>query len=101
MNNSVQTLVSEFNRSHKNIIEKHARVLDLASEVGEVCKLAFSEKIYGPVDSSTWEEELGDSLYALLSLMSDMEIDADKALRNVLKKYEERIVKQGQMQSGN
>jgi NTP pyrophosphatase (non-canonical NTP hydrolase) len=100
MNNSLQALVAEFNRSLKNRIERHARVLDLASEVGEVCKLAFSEKINVAVDFNLWEEELADSLYSLLSLMNDMEIDADKALKSVLKKYEDRLVKNGQMQSG-
>jgi NTP pyrophosphatase (non-canonical NTP hydrolase) len=100
MNNSLQALVAEFNRSHKNRIERHARVLDLASQVGEVCKLAFSEKMNVSVDFNLWEEELADSLYSLLSLMNDMEIDADKALKSVLKKYEDRLMKNSQMQSG-
>ncbi len=99
MNHSLQVLVREFNRSHKNKIERHVRVLDLASEVGEVCKLAFSEKVNVSVDIMSWEEELADTLYALLSLMNDMEIDANLALKNVLKKYETRLAKTGQMQS--
>lgn len=100
MKNSLQVLVAEFNRSHKNKIKTHTRVLDLASEVGEVCKLAFSENINIPVDSNKWEEELADALYSLLSLMSEMEIDAERALKLVIKKYENRIIKNGQMSSG-
>lgn len=45
MNNSLQVLVAEFNQLHKNQVERHSRVLDLAFEVGEVCKLAFSENL--------------------------------------------------------
>jgi NTP pyrophosphatase (non-canonical NTP hydrolase) len=101
MNNSLQVLVAEFNQLHKNQVERHSRVLDLASEVGEVCKLAFSENVNGPVETSKWEDELADVLYALISLMNDMKIDADRAMRTVLEKYESRLSRTGRMQSGD
>lgn len=99
MNSSLQVLVAEFNQLHRNQVERHSRVLDLASEVGEVCKLAFSENVGGPVEANKWEDELADVLYALLSLMNDMKIDADRAMRTVLEKYENRLIKNGRMQS--
>ena len=95
----LQALVAEFNQSHQKSIGRSARVLDLASEVGEVCKLAFSEDMGGFVSLEKWEEELGDSLYSLLSLMCEQKIDAEQALLNVIKKYQSRILKQGSMSS--
>ena len=86
MSNLLQVSVSEFNRTHRLKVERHARVLDLASEIGEVCKLAFLEKVNEPVDFCLWQEELADMLYSILSLMNDMEIDADLALAATLRK---------------
>ena len=88
----IQLMVSEFNQARNLWIERNLRVLDLSSEIGEVCKLAFSEGVGKKVEINKWEEEVGDVLYSLLSLMSELDIEAEKALSKVLDKYQGRIL---------
>jgi len=88
---SLQLMVTEFNQKRLLKVDRSLRVLDLSSEIGEVCKLAFSEGVGKKIEINNWEEELGDVLYSLLSLMSELDIEAEKALSKVLEKYQGRI----------
>ncbi len=88
---SLQLMVTEFNQKRLLKVDRSLRVLDLSSEIGEVCKLAFSEGVGKKIEINKWEEELGDVLYSLLSLMSELDIEAEKALSKVLEKYQGRI----------
>lgn len=97
--NQLQVLVKKFNEKHEVKIKRNSRALDLASEVGEVCKLSFSEDMGKPVAPDKWQEELGDVLYSLLSLMNDLDIDSEVVLRGVLEKYNDRITNRKSMDS--
>ncbi len=97
--NQLQVLVKKFNEKHEIKINNSSRVLDLASEVGEVCKLSFSEDMGKQIAPEKWQEELGDVLYSLLSLMNDLDIDSEVVLRGVLEKYNDRITNRKSMDS--
>jgi NTP pyrophosphatase (non-canonical NTP hydrolase) len=94
-------MVSEFNKKRIISVDRSLRALDLSSEIGEVCKLAFSEGVGKKIEINKWEEELGDVLYSLLSLMSELDIEAEKALTKVLEKYHGRISNRNSMDSGS
>lgn len=99
--NSLQSKVAQFNHRQKLELSRVLRILDLSSEVGEVCKLGFSQELGKTVELQKWQEELGDTLYSLLSLMSDLEIDAEEALEIVLAKYNARMSTRNSMDSGS
>ncbi len=57
---SLQLMVTEFNQKRLLKVDRSLRVLDLSSEIGEVCKLAFSEGVGKKIEINKWEEELGE-----------------------------------------
>ncbi|NQU83766.1 MAG: nucleotide pyrophosphohydrolase [Parcubacteria group bacterium] len=72
------------------------RVLDLVSEVGEVSKEVLKMSDYGSKESKFREEiksELGDVLFVLSILATDLGVDLEEALDGVLEKYEKRLKK--------
>ncbi len=99
--NSLQSKVARFNRERNLKVESSLRILDLSSEIGEVCKLGFSEGVGKKIEPEKWQEELGDVLYSLLTLMSDLDIDAENSLDVVLKKYSSRFASRNSMESGS
>lgn len=96
---SSQAIVAKFNQANDLCLEQSVRMLDLASEVGELCKLGFSGKTGSEVGLMEWQEELGDTLYSLLSLMCEMDIDAHCALNGALEKYSQRKSRSGFIRS--
>lgn len=101
MSSEFQNAVKTFKQKHKLEVSTDAAILDLCSEVGEVAKLAFSETVGKSVENSKWEEELGDALFSVLSVMNTKNIDASKALHAVLAKYEKRFQDKGSIDSGH
>ncbi len=99
--NVLQSKVSQFNQERNLNIAYTLRILDLSSEIGEICKLGFSTGIGKKIEHETWQEELGDALYSLLSLMNSLNIDADKSLDVVLRKYNSRMDLRNSMDSGS
>jgi NTP pyrophosphatase (non-canonical NTP hydrolase) len=80
-----------------------ARVLDLASEVGEVAKEVLKGTRYGAAPFSAtegWVEELGDVFFSLVCLANDSGVDLEKALDQVLAKCRERLARTGTVESG-
>lgn len=74
------------------------RVLDLASEVGEVAKEVLKMSDYGnkPLEkNSEIESEIGDVFFTLLVLSNQLDIKLDNALEIVLNKYNKRLIKGG------
>ena len=73
------------------------RIMDLVSEVGEVVKDATKSADYGtkPEKLQVKRDEIGDVLFSLLMVCNDLDIDADEALENALKKYRNRIEEKG------
>lgn len=73
------------------------RLLDLASEIGEVAKEINESTDYGtdPEAVAVAEDEIGDALFALLALAESADVDAGAALETALAKYEDRIERSG------
>ncbi|HKL28719.1 MAG TPA: MazG-like family protein [Natrialbaceae archaeon] len=69
------------------------RLLDLASELGEVGKEINESTDYGtdPDAVAVAEDEIGDALFALLAFAEQVDVDAGEALDTALAKYEDRI----------
>lgn len=77
------------------------RVLDLASEVGELAKDVNESTDYGAGgDPAVDRDELGDALFSLLALAHELDYDASTALDDALGKYETRIEETGSAGSG-
>jgi len=74
------------------------RILDLASEIGEIASDATKTTDYGSNenDLKVKEDEIGDAFFSLLALASDLGIDAEEALEKSIQKYKERIENSGE-----
>ncbi|MCD2202642.1 MazG nucleotide pyrophosphohydrolase domain-containing protein [Halobacterium sp. KA-6] len=77
------------------------RVLDLASEVGELAKNVNESTDYGANSGADVDrDELGDALFCLLALADELDYDASAALGEALAKYEDRLADSGTAGSG-
>ena len=78
------------------------RLLDAVSELGEVSKAVCTSTAYGsdPAAVSVPKDELGDALFALLTLCAELDVDAGAALETSLSKYEDRLAETGDAGSG-
>lgn len=78
------------------------RVLDLASEVGEIATDVTESTEYGRSSDRAEVEadEIGDALLSLLALADSLDIDADDALDESLAKYRARLDETGSASSG-
>lgn len=82
----------------------NARLLDLASEAGELSKEYLKKTDYGrepfsePPDG--WQDELGDVLFSTICLANSTGVNLETALRRSLKKYDERLRHKGDAGSG-
>ena len=78
--------------------DPQVRMLDLASEVGELAKEVLRSTDYGAkpfAPSPCLEEELGDCFFSLLCLSQALGIDGETALGKALEKYEMRYLGSG------
>ena len=98
-----QRAVAEFLEEHDLQADPEYRILDLTAEVGEVAADATKSSGYGesPADLAVTEGELGDALFALLSVADGLDIDAGEALNGSMAKYERRIAETGDAGSQN
>ena len=103
--NEWQIQVREFVATHKLEMDLSHRLLDLASEVGELIKERLIGNVYGlsadAYQTENWEDEWGDVLFALLCVANITEVDAERALARVLEKYRSRLILQGDAGSSN
>lgn len=81
-----QEHVATFIKKHNLEGTAEFRILDLASEVGEIAKEATESTEYGefPNDLDVASDELGDALFSLLAVAESLEIDASEALDEAL-----------------
>lgn len=88
-----QKRVSDFLDDHGLRTTPTYRVLDLASETGELAKDVNESSSYGgkPDEGTVSLGEVGDTLFCVLALADEAGIDAGEALTNTLAKYEERM----------
>ena len=95
----VSKLVKQYNLESTNEI----RFIDLTSEVGELGKEILKGNDYGRKDfcnTDNVESEIGDVLFSLICIANRMNISLEKALENILKKYENRFINSGDIGSG-
>lgn len=93
-----QESVARFVEAHHLEIAIEARLLDLASEVGELAKEALKATHYGRKSfqpSAAWAGELGDVFFSLVCVANSTGVDLEEALHRVLKKYEQRLARKG------
>lgn len=97
-----QERVAAFVETHGLDAPPAYRLLDLASEVGELAKAAAESTGYGdrPDVIDLPEDEIGDALFALFALADGLDVDAGEALEAALAKYEERLAGSGDPSSG-
>ena len=82
------------------------RLADISSELGEVSKEVLKASDYGrdtPAleDNTSFKEEYGDLLFAILALGVENDVDPSEALEVVLNKYNKRLETKGHIGSGN
>lgn len=98
-----QARVAGFVAAHDLDAPVEARVLDLASEVGEIAKEVLKGGDYGRAPFAPpagWAGELADTLFALLCLANRTGVDLDAALAAALDKYAARLATRGEAGSG-
>ena len=101
----MQEKVENFNQNktaHKKPMPLSARLLDIQSELGELAKEYLSATKYGTenfIANEDFKLEFGDTLYSLLSLAVETNINAEDCLDKVLKKYAERLNNKNNMGS--
>ncbi|KAB7512861.1 nucleotide pyrophosphohydrolase [Halosegnis rubeus] len=92
-----QARVARFVDEHDLSCPPAYRLLDLSAEVGELAADATESSEYGttPDALSVKEDELGDTLFALLALCEELDVDAGEALDTAIGKYEGRLTERG------
>lgn len=99
---AVQRRVAGFVAEHDLHAPPEYRLLDLASEVGELAKDAAESTDYGSArEVRLSDDEVGDALFALLALADEVGVDAGEALETSLEKYEQRMSETGSAGSGS
>ncbi|MFB6208888.1 MAG: MazG nucleotide pyrophosphohydrolase domain-containing protein [Candidatus Nanohaloarchaea archaeon] len=78
------------------------RIIDLFAEVGEIASDAAKSADYGDIEDEleVSKDEIGDALFSLLAVASDLGIDAEEALEESIEKYGRRIQDSGDPGSG-
>ena len=101
----MQNKVDEFNKKrncHLEPMSVAARLLDISSEMGELAKEYLKHSNYGSDEFELDDEfklELGDVMYSLLSLASEVNLNAEECLDKVIAKYQARMDKKKSMGS--
>lgn len=98
-----QDEVAAFLETHELHTNPEFRVLDLASEVGELAKDVNESSGYGSDSEAATVStgELGDTLFCVLAFADEAGIDAGEALEDALAKYENRLSSTGSAGSDN
>src|SRR3712207_5019205 len=99
----LQREVAAFVDAHAAVrLEAMPRVLDLASETGELAKEVLKGTDYGHtpfVPTERWQDELGDEAFALICLADSTGVDLKVAVVGALVKYEARFAASGDISS--
>lgn len=93
-----QQKVAAFAKAYGLGTDPQARMLDLASEVGELAKEVLKATGYGSrplLQTPALEEELGDCVFSLLCVSEALGLDGENALNLALEKYKARFAEAG------
>lgn len=94
----IQETVAKFVASHGLESSVQARLLDLASEVGELAKEYLSGSRYGRDAfraSPEWPAEVGDVLFSIVCVANGSGVDLESALGDAMEKYRRRLSDRG------
>ena len=94
--------VVQFNKENNMELNPVMRVMDLTSECGEVSKEILLGTGYGRHEFEATDElagEIGDMMYAIISLASESGLNAEECLSIAMAKYQKRIDKKKNMGS--
>jgi len=97
MVSEAQDRVARFVAAHDLDAPPAYRLLDTASELGELAKELNESTRYGdtPERAAVADDELGDALFALLAFADAVDADAASALDTAIGKYEKRLEERG------
>jgi len=96
--------VAEFNKKNSITLDIQPRLLDILCELGEFSKEVLKSSEYGnkmPQKNDALIDELGDLLYATLSLCGELQVSPEEVLDQTLEKYQTRISQSGSISSEN
>lgn len=99
----IQELVRKFVENKKINSPVEVRIIDLASEVGELSKEVLKATGYGSKEfekTREWDSEIGDVLFSLVCIANQTETNLEECLKHVLDKYEKRFASKGELGSG-
>ena len=99
----IQKTINDFTIKYNLGGSIETRFIDLSSEVGELGKEILEGTDYGAKKfegTDNLESEIGDALFSLVSVANCAEINLESALKNVLRKYEDRFNAKGHIGSG-
>lgn len=99
----IQEKIKSFIKKYNLESSTEIRFIDLVSEVGELGKELLKGNNYGKKDycsTENLESEFGDVFFSLICVANGLNIDLQEALNEVLKKYEDRFSKKGNISSG-
>lgn len=104
----MQKKVKEFNeiviQYHKIKMNVASRVMNIISEMGELSKEILKSTKYGTKEFSSFDDfkmEMGDVIYAILSLCDEVGINAEECLDISIEKMKGRLIKNNNLASGN
>lgn len=90
----IQDQVELFCKENDMDASAQCRFMDLVSEIGELSKEFLKSTQYGkkPLEyRDSFEDEMGDVLFSLITTANSLGIDLQKALEGSLDKYKTRI----------
>ena len=93
--NSIQRKVGQFTTAHELQVSTVVSLLDLVSEVGELCKEYLVQTNYGRKENSgrsvPSDNEIGDVVYSLAVVGNCLGVDLESCLDLTLDKYKQRL----------
>lgn len=98
----IQDVVTRFTKEKGLDSTVTVRIVDLASEVGELSKEVLKGTDYGtkPFERTTgWDSEVGDVLFSLICIANVTDTDLEECLNNALDKYNKRFADKGDIGS--
>lgn len=99
----IQGMVNEFTSGKNMNSSVSIRIIDLASEVGELSKEVLKGTNYGGKNfekTKEWQSEIGDVLFSLICIANQTDTNLEDSLNYVLNKYEKRFTSKGDLGSG-
>ena len=99
----IQTMTRELVDKYRLSTQLHIRILDLMSEVGELCKEYNKITEYGRnpfAVTKDFELEIGDVFFSLIFIANISGINLEEALEKTILKMEKRMKKTGNIGSG-